>query len=50
MGFIWGFIFGAFFGACLGFLVACILASGKISDIVAGRDNPRNFKPRASRR
>ena len=50
MGFIWGFIFGAFFGACLGLLVACMLASGKIADIIAGRDNPRNFRARCSRK
>ena len=50
MGFTWGFIFGAFAGTLLGFLVACVLASGKISDIVAQRDNPKNINVRCSRK
>lgn len=44
------FIIGLFLGAIFGFLIACILASGKIADIIAERENPKHSERRIKER
>jgi len=50
MGFTWGFVIGGFVCGFIVLVVTCAIASGKIADIIAERDNPKHSERRIRER